>query len=37
MKGNQQLTFDRPFLYGIMDVKTGLPIFVGIMEDPAIK
>jgi serine protease inhibitor len=34
---DKQLTFDRPFLYGIMDVKTGLPLFVGIMEDPAIK
>lgn len=34
---DRQLTFDRPFLYGIMDVKTGLPIFVGIMEDPATK
>ena len=34
---DRQLTFDRPFLYGIMDVKTGVPIFVGIMENPATK
>ncbi|WP_425801298.1 serpin family protein [Desulfitobacterium sp. Sab5] len=32
---DKKLTFDRPFLYGIMDVKTGLPLFVGIMENPA--
>ncbi len=34
---DKQLTFDRPFFYGIMDVKTGMPLFVGIMEDPAAK
>ena len=32
---DKQLTLDRPFLYGIMDLKTGLPLFVGIMENPA--
>lgn len=32
---DKQLTFDRPFLYGIMDLKTGLPLFVGIMENPS--
>ncbi len=31
---DQQLTLDRPFLYGIMDIKSGLPLFVGIMENP---
>jgi len=29
-----QLVFDRPFVYGIMDVQTHLPLFVGILEDP---
>lgn len=29
-----ELTFDRPFVYGIMDLKTNLPLFVGILEDP---
>ncbi len=32
---NKQLIFDRPFLYGIMDLKTGMPLFAGIMENPA--
>ncbi len=31
------LTFDRPFVYGIVDVTTGIPLFTGIMENPAIK
>ena len=30
-----ELVFDHPFLYGILDTKTGLPLFVGILEDPA--
>lgn len=29
-----KLTFDKPFLYGILDLKTGLPIFVGILRNP---
>ena len=29
-----ELVFDRPFIYGIMDLKTNLPLFVGILEDP---
>ncbi|HBP37318.1 MAG TPA: serine proteinase inhibitor [Clostridiales bacterium] len=29
------LAFDRPFLYGIIDQLTGLPVFLGIMENPA--
>ncbi|NYB74184.1 hypothetical protein HZF24_08510 [Sedimentibacter hydroxybenzoicus DSM 7310] len=32
-----KLTFDRPFIYGIIDVTTGIPLFMGIMEDPTIK
>lgn len=31
-----KLTFDRPFVYGIVDVTTGIPLFIGIMEDPTI-
>ena len=30
-----QLTFDRPFIYGIVDRSTGIPLFVGILEDPS--
>ena len=30
-----QLTFDQPFIYGIMDWETGTPLFVGILENPA--
>ena len=33
--GDVELVFDRPFLYGILDTKTGLPLFVGILENPA--
>jgi serine protease inhibitor len=29
------LVFDRPFIYGIIDVSSGLPLFVGILENPA--
>ena len=29
-----RLSFDRPFLYGIVDTVTGLPLFLGIMENP---
>ncbi len=29
------LSFDRPFLYAIVDLETGLPLFMGIMENPA--
>ena len=29
------LNFDRPFLGGIADAKTGLPLFIGIMENPS--
>lgn len=30
----RQLVFDRPFVYGILDTATGLPLFVGILEHP---
>jgi len=32
---DKQLVFDQPFVYGILDLKTGLPLFVGILENPA--
>jgi serpin B len=28
------LNFDRPFLYGIMDLQEGIPLFIGILENP---
>ncbi len=31
---DETLAFDRPFLYGIMDTRTGIPLFLGIMEAP---
>ena len=34
---NKEVTFDRPFVYGIVDMKTGLPVFLGIMENPEAK
>jgi len=32
---DKELILDRPFLYGAMDLQTGIPLFVGIMENPA--
>lgn len=29
------LVFDRPFLYGIMDKEEGIPLFLGILDDPS--
>ena len=29
-----KVVFDRPFVYGIVDVTTGIPLFIGIMENP---
>lgn len=33
----QKVVFDRPFVYGIVDVKTGIPLFMGIMENPTLE
>lgn len=33
----QRVVFDRPFVYGIVDTTTGIPLFMGIMENPTIK
>jgi len=32
-----KVVFDRPFVYGIVDTTTGIPLFLGIMENPTIK
>ena len=29
------MEFDRPFLYAIVDMESGLPLFMGMMENPA--
>ena len=29
------MRFDRPFLYAVVDVEQGMPLFLGIMENPA--
>ena len=29
------LDFNRPFLYGIVDQTTGMPVFIGILDNPA--
>ena len=29
------LEFDSPFLYAIVDLKTALPLFIGLLERPA--
>lgn len=33
---DKEITFDRPFIYGIMHMPTGVPLFTGIMEDPSL-
>lgn len=30
-----ELCFDSPYLYAIVDMESGLPLFMGIMDDPA--
>ncbi len=30
-----EIRFDRPFLYAIVDVENGMPLFLGVMENPA--
>lgn len=32
---DHQLVFDRPFLYGILDTQTGVPLFIGVLDNPA--
>ena len=34
---SRKLVFDRPFVYGIMDTRSGIPLFAGILENPAGK
>lgn len=31
----QEVYFDRPFLYMIMDMESGAPVFMGILDEPA--
>lgn len=31
----RELVLDRPFLYGIVDCETGVPLFLGILDSPA--
>jgi serpin B len=31
----ETLTFDRPFVYAIVDLNTGIPLFLGAMDNPA--
>jgi serine protease inhibitor len=33
--GDVELVLNRPFIYGILDMTSGLPIFIGVMENPA--
>jgi serine protease inhibitor len=33
--GDKKIAFNRPFIYGIVDQATGLPLFIGILEKPA--
>lgn len=33
---DKEITFDRPFIYGIMHMPTGVPLFTGVMEDPSL-
>ena len=33
----ESVILNRPFLYAIVDEKTDLPIFIGIVEDPVAK
>ncbi len=32
---NIQLNFDRPFLFGILDTQSNVPLFMGILDNPA--
>ena len=29
------LTFDKPFIYMVVDLESGIPLFVGQMDNPA--
>lgn len=34
MPGQRYIAFDRPFVYAVVDLTTGLPVFLGAMEKP---
>lgn len=31
---DKEMVFDRPFLYAVVDVENGMPLFLGVMENP---
>lgn len=33
---DQTMTLDHPFVYGVLDLSTGTPLFVGLLEDPSV-
>lgn len=32
---DKEIVFDQPFVYGIIDMSTGIPLFAGFLENPA--
>ncbi len=34
MEPDAELSFDRPFVYAIVDISNGTPLFLGVMDDP---
>lgn len=37
MEDPAELHLDSPFVYGVMDTETGVPLFIGLLEDPSVK
>ncbi|MBQ3257665.1 MAG: serpin family protein [Oscillospiraceae bacterium] len=35
MEDPAELHLDSPFVYGVMDTETGVPLFIGLLEDPS--
>lgn len=33
---DETMIFDRPFIYAIIDMNTGTPLFIGVMSDPTV-
>ncbi len=31
----RDMRFDRPFVYAVVDIENGMPLFLGVMENPA--
>ena len=34
---DKEIVLDRPFIYGIMHLPTGVPMFAGVVEDPSVS